>query len=43
MRKHDPVEIVKIAIPVLVEAVCVTIMIGCAMAVLIVMATPVPA
>lgn len=41
MRKPDPVEIVQIAIPVLIEAVCVTIFIGCAMAAVIIFATPV--
>jgi len=40
MRKPEPVEIAEIAIPVLIEAVCVTLMIGCAMAIVIIMATP---
>jgi hypothetical protein len=43
MKRHDPVEIIKIGIPVLIEAVAVTIMIGCAMMLFIIMATSVPA
>ena len=43
MRDREPFEIVKIGIPVLIEAIAVTIMIGCAMALVIIFATPVPA
>lgn len=39
---REPVEIAKIALPVLVEVVCVVIAIGCAMAGVIILATPVP-
>jgi len=42
MRKPDPVEIAQIAIPVLLEAVCVAIALAGAMAWIIIMATPVP-
>lgn len=42
MRKPDPVELAKIGIPVLVEAVAVTLFIAMAMAWLIILATPVP-
>lgn len=31
MNDHDPVDLAAIAIPVLIEAVAVTFMIGCAM------------
>ncbi|SEE52541.1 hypothetical protein [Bradyrhizobium lablabi] len=43
MRKPDPVEIVAVTIPVLIEAVCVTVFIGCAALAVIILATPVPA
>lgn len=42
MRKPDPVEIVAIAIPVLIEAVCVTVMIACSIALVAIFAAPVP-
>ena len=42
MSKREPTEIEMIAIPVLLEAVCVTIAIGCAAMLLIVFATPLP-
>ena len=41
MSEREPVELVQIAIPVLIEAVCVTIMIGCAIAGVIIYATPI--
>lgn len=43
MKKPDPVEIAHIAIPVLVEAVVVTLAIAAAMAWVIIFATRVPA
>lgn len=43
MRKVDPVEIVAIGLPVLIEAVAVTLFIGCGAALIIIMATPIPA
>lgn len=42
MRRERPVEIAKIAIPVLIEAMLVTVFIAGAMAWVIVMATPIP-
>ena len=41
MRDREPFEIVKVGLPVLLEAVVVTIMIACAMALVIIYATPV--
>lgn len=44
MRKRpDPVELVQIAIPVLIEAVAVTFAIGVAIMWVIILATPIPA
>lgn len=42
MRRPDPVEIVKIGVPVLIEAVVVTLFIAACAAWLILLATPVP-
>lgn len=42
MRKPDPVEIAKIGIPVLVEAVAVSLFIAFCMVILIIRATPIP-
>lgn len=42
MRKHEPVELVQIAIPILIEVVCVSLFIAGVMAWVIIMATPVP-
>jgi len=43
MKKPDPVEIVAIAAPVLIEVVAVSLFIGMCMVVMIILATPVPA
>ena len=43
MRRPDPIEVVQIAVPVLIEAVCVSLFIAAIMVWVIVMATPVPA
>lgn len=43
MRKPDPVELVKVSVPVLIEAVSVMLIIGTAMLWVILLATPVPA
>lgn len=42
MKRPDPVELVKIGIPVLIEAVAVILLIGCGLAWMIILATPVP-
>lgn len=42
MRKPDPVEIAKIGIPVLCEAVAVTLFIGMCMLGMIILSTPIP-
>lgn len=42
MRRPDPVEIAVVTVPVLIEVVCVTLFIGCAAALVIILATPVP-
>lgn len=42
MRKPDPVEIVAIGVPVLIEAVCVTVTICCAIVLVALLAMPWP-
>jgi hypothetical protein len=40
MRKPDPVEIVMIGVPVLIEAICVTVAIGCAIVLVALLSMP---
>jgi hypothetical protein len=42
MRKPDPVEIVAVGAPVLIEAVCVTVTIACAIVLVAVLSMPWP-
>lgn len=42
MRRPDPVEIVAVGIPVLIEAVCVTVFIACSILLVGIFATAVP-
>lgn len=42
MRDREPVELVQIAVPILIEVVAVTLMCACGLVWMIVLSTPVP-
>lgn len=42
MKRPDPVEVVAVAVPVLLEAVCVSVFIMCTAALIVIFSSPLP-